>query len=127
MMDVDRLQELLGANPDFSSSTRFFDGAIQLHLGGEKVWIKAFMGRAILVTQEIPPFGYTFAISGAPEDWGFALGGPKNRFREAIVTGRLAVEGNQMEFSRIARAVHGLSQVLMDMLRDGSMRLAEGS
>jgi hypothetical protein len=127
MMDTDRFTELLNADPDFSSSSRFFDGSIQLGFGEEKYWIKVFMGRAILVTQDIPPFGYTFAISGSPDGWELAVGGPKNRFREAVMTGRLVVEGNQIEFSRIGKAVHGLSQVLMEMLREGSVGWAKGS
>ena len=62
-----------------------------------------------------PPFGYTFFIRGSVDHWKFALVGPKNRFREAYVTGRLKIEGNAIEFSRIGKAVHGLSEVLRDM------------
>jgi putative sterol carrier protein len=126
MLDLTKLSELLGRNENFVSSTKYFDGSIQLNLGKEKIWIKAFMGRVILVTQEPPPFGFTFAIEGPPAEWRWALGGAKNRFREALMTGRLAVQGNRIEFSRIGKAVHGLSEVLRRMLQDGSMRLGEG-
>lgn len=126
MLDLTKLSELLERNENFVSSTKYFDGSIQINLGKEKIWIKAFMGRAILVTQEPPPFGFTFAIEGPPAEWRFALGGHKNRFREALMTGRLTVQGNRIEFSRIGKAVHGLSEVLMQMLRDDSMRLGEG-
>ena len=84
------------------------------------------MGRVILITQEPPPFGFTFAIEGPPAEWRWASGGPKNRFREGLMTGRLAVEGNRLEFSRIGKAVHGLSEVLMQMFQDGSIRPGEG-
>ena len=126
MLDLTKLAELLGRNEDFVSSTKYFDGSIQLNLGRKKIWIKAFMGRVILVTQEPPPFGFTFAIEGPPAEWRWALGGPKNRFREALMTGRLAVQGNRIEFSRIGKAVHGVSEVLMQMLQEGAMRFGEG-
>ena len=126
MQDLSRLSDLLGRNDNFVSSTKYFDGSIQLGIGKEKIWIKAFMGRVILVTQEPPPFGFTFAIEGPSAEWRWALGGPKNRFREALMTGRLAVQGNRIEFSRVGKAVHGLSEVLMQMLKEGSMKLGEG-
>ncbi len=126
MFDLARLTELLEQNENFVSSTKYFDGSIQLNLGKEKIWIKTFMGRVILITQEPPPFGFTFAIEGPPAEWRWALGGPKNRFREGLMTGRLAVEGNRLEFSRIGKAIHGLSEVLMQMFQDGSIRPGEG-
>jgi hypothetical protein len=126
MPDLTRLSELLERNDNFVSSTRYFDGSIQLGMGKEKIWIKAFMGRVILATQEPPPFGFTFAIEGPPAEWQWALKGPKNRFREALMTGRLAVQGNRIEFSRIGKAVHGLSEVLMQMLQEGSLRPGGG-
>jgi len=126
MQDLSKFSDLLGRNENFVSSTKYFDGSIQLGIGKEKIWIKAFMGRVILVTQEPPPFGFTFAIEGNPAEWRRALGGTKNRFREALMTGRLSVQGNRIEFSRIGKAVHGLSEVLMQMLKEGSMKLGEG-
>lgn len=126
MLDLSKLAELLARNENFVSSTKYFDGSIQLNLGKDKIWIKAFMGRVVLVTEEPPPFGFTFAIEGSPAEWRWALGGPKNRFREALMTGRLAVQGNRIEFSRIGKAVHGLSEVLMQLLQEGAMRFGEG-
>ena len=126
MPDLAKLSELLEGNDNFVSSTKYFDGSIQLSLGKEKIWIKAFMGRVILVTQEPPPFGFTFAIEGPSAEWRWALGGPKNRFREALMTGRLAVQGNRIEFSRIGKGVHGLSEALMQMLQEGSLLLGGG-
>ncbi len=127
MLDINRLSEMLHENTDFVSSGKFFDGAIQLNIGPDMVWIKVFMGRAILLTREPMPFGYTFAVKGSLENWRFALAGSKNRFREALMAGRLTVEGNQFEFSRVGKAVHGLSDVLMKMVREGSMTLEEES
>ncbi len=126
MIDLNKLCELLERNENFVSSSKFFDGSIQLNIGKEKIWIKAFMGKVILVTQDPPPFGFTFAIEGPPAEWEWALKGPKNRFREALMTGRLSVQGNRIEFSRIGKAVHGLSEVLMKMIQDGSMRFGGG-
>lgn len=116
MLNTDQLASMLDANPDFVSSGKFFDGAIQLEIGTDRIWIKAFMGRVILATRQPPPFGYTFCIKGTLEDWKFALAGAKNRFREAFFVGRLKVEGNTIEYARIAKAVHGLSEVLREMV-----------
>lgn len=127
MLDMDRFTEMLNANSDFVSSGKFFDGSIQLNIGEETIWIKVFMGRAIYMTREPPPFGYTFAVKGSLDGWRFALEGAKNRFREALMTGRLRVEGNQIEFARVGKAVHGLSDVLMQMVCEGSMKFEEKS
>lgn len=126
MADLTKLSELLERNENFVSSTKYFDGSIQLGIGKEKIWIKAFMGRVILITKDPPPFGFTFAVEGPAAEWRWALAGPKNRFREALMTGRLAVQGNRIEFSRIGKAVHGLSEVLMQMLKEGSPLLGGG-
>ena len=123
MIDTAQLAAKLNAHADFAASSKHFDGAIQLDLGEERVWIKVFMGRAIHVTLEPPPFGYTFAIKGTYENWRFALEGPKNRFREAVFTQKLFLEGNVLEFSRIGKAVHGMTEVLREMVKDGTIRL----
>jgi hypothetical protein len=127
MFDFDQFASRLNRNPDFVSSGKFFDGAIQLNMGSERVWIKVFMGQVIHVTQDPPPFGYTFAIKGSLEGWRFALEGPKNRFREAVFTSRLMVEGNTIEFSRIGKAVHGMIEVLREMAQAGLLNLTEKS
>ena len=46
MIDLDQLASRLNQNGDFTSSGKFFDGAIQLNLGEERIWIKVFMGQA---------------------------------------------------------------------------------
>jgi hypothetical protein len=127
MLNLDRFTEMLNTNSDFAQSGKFFDGSIQLNIGQETFWIKAFMGSAIYITHEPPPFGFTFAVKGSVEDWRFAIAGSKNRFREALITHRLCVEGNQIEFTRVGKAVHGLSDVLMQMVREGSMTFEERS
>lgn len=116
MLNTDRLAKLLNENPDFAASGKFFDGSIQVEIGKERVWIKAFMGKVVLATLQPPPFGYTFCIKGSQQDWRFALGGAKNRLREAVVINRLKVEGNIIEYTRLVRAVHGLSEVLRAMI-----------
>ncbi len=125
MIDLDQLASRLNQNGDFTSSGKFFDGAIQLNLGEERIWIKVFMGQAIWVTHDPPPFGYTFAFKGPPEAWRFALEGGKNRFREAVFTNRLVVEGNILEFTRVGKAVHGLIEVLRGMVQEGLLILGE--
>ncbi len=125
MIEINQLASRLEGNADFVSSSKFFDGAWQLEIGPDKVWIKVFMGRAIFVTQQPPPFGFTFAVRGPAEGWRFALEGPKNRFREALFTGRLTVEGNALEFSRVGKAVHGLTEVLREMVRANLLTFEE--
>ena len=127
MIDFDRFSEMLNADSDFTQSGKFFDGSIQLNIGPETIWIKVFMGKAIYITREPPPFGFTFALKGPVNDWRFAIAGSKNRFREALITNRLCVEGNQIEFSRIGKAVNGLIEVLMKMVHQGSMTFGERS
>jgi hypothetical protein len=117
MLDINQLASRLEKNADFGSSSKFFDGAVQLEIGLDKVWLKVFMGRVVFITQQPPPFGYTFAVKGSLDGWRFALEGPKNRFREALFAGRLLVEGNILEFSRIGKAVHGLTEVLREMIQ----------
>jgi hypothetical protein len=114
-LNLEQLSSLLNANPDFTSSGKYFDGAIQLEIGSDRIWMKVFMGKAILVTRTPPPFAYTFSIKGSVDDWKFALVGNKSRFREAFFTGRLKVDGNTIEYSRIGKAVHGLSEVLRQL------------
>ena len=118
---------MLNANSDFAQSGKFFDGSIQLNFGQETFWIKVFMGSTIYITREPPPFGFTFAIKCSVDDWRFAIAGSKNRFREALITNRLCFEGNQIEFSWVGKAVHGLIDVLMQMVIEGSMKFEEKS
>lgn len=115
MIDIDAMASRLNANEMFKASGRWFDGAIQLEIGSDRIWLKVFMGQVILATRTPPPFGFTFCIRGSLDDWKFALLGPKNRFREAYFTGRLKVEGNTIEFARIGKAVHALSEVLREL------------
>ena len=75
MADLTKLSELLERNENFVSSTKYFDGSIQLGIGKEKIWIKAFMGRVILITQDPPPFGFTFAVEGPSRGMAMGLGG----------------------------------------------------
>jgi putative sterol carrier protein len=123
VLNIDQLAKMLDGNSNFASSGKYFDGAIQLEIGADRIWIKVFMGRVILATRQPPPFGYTFCIKGSLDDWKFALAGPKNRFREAFFTGRLKVDGNTIEYARIGKAVHGLSEVLRDMVTADSQAL----
>ena len=43
----------LNSNEDFSSSSRFFDGIILLEIDSWAVWLKIFMGRVIVATEEL--------------------------------------------------------------------------
>jgi putative sterol carrier protein len=124
-VNLEQLTSLLNANEDFKSSGKYFDGAIQLEIGADRIWMKVFMGQAILVTRQPPPFAYTFSIKGSVDDWRFALVGNKSRFREAFFTGRLKVDGNTIEYARIGKAVHGVSEVLRQMVNENLTLLPE--
>jgi len=125
MLDIEQLAARLNEHPDFMSSGKYFDGAIQLEIGNDRIWIKVFMGRVILATRQPPPFGYTFCIKGPLEHWRFAMAGKKNRLHEAVVTGRLKVEGNTIEYARISRAVYGLSEVMHAMAQADGQALGD--
>ncbi len=125
MPEHEELAERLNGNPDFASSGKFFDGIVLLRIGDRSLWIKVFMGEAIRVSEEAFPFGFTFAVSGDPEGWRFALPGDRNRFREALYSKRLQVEGNTLEFSRMTRMMHGLTEVLRKKISDGRMSLED--
>jgi hypothetical protein len=112
MFDLSQFTDLLNKNDEFVSSGHYFDGSVQLNIGDEIVWIKIFMGRVILATETPPPFGYTFAIKGSRKAWQFACDEKKNRFREAVFTRRLVVEGNILEYCRMSKMVNGIMETL---------------
>ena len=85
------------------------------------------MGKVIVATQKPLPFGYTFAVKGSAEGWRLALDQTKDRFREAVYNGKLRVEGNTLEFTRMTKAVHGLIKVLREMVTDGLITIEDGN
>ena len=122
---IKELKERLNSNEDFSSSSRFFDGIVLLEIDSWAVWLKIFMGRVIVATAEPLPFGYTFFLKGSAEGWLMALDPKKNRLREAIYKRMLRVEGNILEYNRMGKAVHGLTEVLREMLCQGLVTIEE--
>jgi len=122
---TEELKERLNSNPDFSASSLFFDGIILIEICSLAIWMKVFMGRAILVTQKPLPFGYTFAVKGTAEGWGLAMDERKDRLREAVYKGKLRIEGNTLEFTRMTKAVHGLMKVLREMVTEGLITIED--
>lgn len=122
---TEELKERLNSNPDFSSSSAFFDGIILVEISSLTIWIKVFMGRAVAAALKPFPFGYTFAIKGPAEGWRLALDPAKDRLREAAYKGKLRIEGNTLEFGRMGKAVYGLMQVLREMVSEGLIAIEE--
>jgi hypothetical protein len=122
---IKELKKRLNSNPEFSSSSKFFDGIILLETHSWSIWMKIFMGRVIVATEEPFPFGYTFAIRGSSEGWRIALDPRKNRLREALYNRILRIEGNILEYNRMGKAVHGLTEVLREMVCEGLITIEE--
>jgi len=122
---IQELTKRLNSNEDFASSSRFFDGIVLLEIDSWVIWIKIFMGRVIVATEEPLPFGYTFALKGSAEGWRIALDLKKNKFREAMYNRLLRVEGNILEYNRMGKAVHGLTEVLREMVCEGLITIEE--
>ena len=87
--------------------------------------MKIFMGKVIVATEEPFPFGYTFALRGSAEGWRIALDPRKNRLRETLYNRMLRVEGNILEYNRMGKAVHGLTEVLREMVCEGLITIEE--
>jgi hypothetical protein len=124
-LKTEQLKERLNSNPDFSSSSLFFDGIILIEICSLAVWMKVFMGQVIVATQKPLPFGYTFAVKGTAEGWRLALDERKDRLREALYKGKLRVEGNTLEFTRMTKTVHGLMKVLREMVTEGLITIED--
>ena len=122
---IKELKKRLNSNPDFSSSSKFFDGIVLLEIDSWVIWMKIFMGRVIVATEEPFPFGYTFALRGPAEGWRIALDTRKNRLRETLYNRMLRVEGNILEYNRVGKAVHGLTEVLREMVSEGLITIEE--
>jgi len=125
ILNIEDFIKNLSENNDFVSCTNYFDGIINLEIDSFSVWIKIFMGKVIEASSVAFPFGYTFAVKGSAKGWKFALDSKKNRFREALYKGEIKIDGNTLEYNRIAKAVHGIIEILRKMVIKKEIRIGE--
>ena len=119
----------LNANTAFATQAQAFDGAIQLEVDGDCLWLKIYKG-CVIDHQGAPSiFGYTFKLRGSESAWRLLLSGerlwadltypgkrdfsddPKlSRVGEMSVA--IATEGNLIEAGRLTEAVFELAYTL---------------
>jgi hypothetical protein len=131
---AERLVEALNENEEFVAESRWFDGSILLESGADRLWLKVYRGRVIDHLEFVPPFGYTFKVSGSPEAWRLLRSGERT-FTDLATPGsrhcssveeieaggggyrppELAIEGNGFEAGRLHLAILALTGVLSEV------------
>lgn len=125
-----RLVTALHDDPEFVRETRWFDGSILLEVGDQRCWMKIYRGRVLDTLDFVPPFGYTFKLSGAAAAWDTLVAGQRT-FTDLVTAGtrhpetveqaeregggrppEIAIEGNQFEAGRLHIGVVRLANVL---------------
>jgi hypothetical protein len=131
---AERLTEALNGHAEFAAETRWFDGSILIESGAERLWLKVYRGQVIDHLDYVPPFGYTFKLTGAPEAWRLLRSGertftdlatPGSRhcasLEEFATSGggyrppELAIEGNGFEAGRLHVAILELTRILAQL------------
>lgn len=124
-----RFVELLNANPAFTTQAAVFDGAIQLEVDADLLWLKIYKGKVIDRQTAPSPFGYTFKLSGSERAWRLLLTGErmwadltfpgKRRFdddpgleRVGEMSCEIRTEGNLLEAGRLTEATFELAYTL---------------
>ncbi|MEM7540811.1 MAG: hypothetical protein AAF384_04400 [Pseudomonadota bacterium] len=119
----------LNANEEFSTQTRAFDGAIQIEVDEDCMWMKVYKGQVIDHEDAPSRFGYTFKLSGPEDAWQKLLSGqrkwadltfPGTRYFDndpelstvGEMTCDIATEGNMIEAGRMTEAVFQLAYTL---------------
>ena len=108
-----RLMGWLNAAPDFQAATMWFDGSILLVNDSKILWLKVYSGRVIDVQDKPSPFGFTFALKATGENWTRLLKAERNELLAFTGSGKIQVEGNQLEFMRLTKT----TILLVDGLR----------
>ncbi len=124
-----RLVAALNANAAFALQAQVFDGAIQLEVDDDILWLKIYKGRVIDHQSQVSPFGYTFKLCGAESAWQLLLSGTrlwadltfpgKRDFaddpgltRLGEMTSLIRIEGNLIEAGRLTEATFELAYTL---------------
>lgn len=127
----ERLARALERHQGFREETRWFDGSILLECGRSRCWLKVYRGSVIETLDQVPPFGFTFKITGPGEHWRDLVQGrrplsdltmpgrrnlaPGSGFAEADATAEapLRIEGDLLEAGRIHEALHHLAECIV--------------
>jgi hypothetical protein len=108
-----KLMDWLNASAEFQGATKWFDGSILLVSDSEILWLKVYSGRVIDVKDKPSPFGFTFALKATGENWTRLLKAERNELLAFTGSGKIQVEGNQLEFMRLTKT----AILLVDGLR----------
>lgn len=124
--------DALNANDTFQSQAAVFDGAIQLEVDDDCLWMKVYKGRVIDHQTEPSPFGYTYKFSGPEKSWQLLLSGermwadltfPGKRYfdddpkleRLGEMSTVISTEGNLIEAGRLTEANFELAYTLKNV------------
>ena len=124
-----KLVDALNANPAFATQAQAFDGAVQLEVDSDCLWLKIYKGRVIDHQAAPSIFGYTFKLRGSGRAWGLLLSGErlwadltypgKRDFaddptltRVGEMSVEIATEGNLLEAGRLTEAMFELAYTL---------------
>lgn len=124
-----KLVDALNANPAFATQAQAFDGAVQLEVDSDCLWLKIYKGRVIDHQAAPSIFGYTFKLRGSERAWGLLLSGErlwadltypgKRDFaddptltRVGEMSVEIATEGNLLEAGRLTEAMFELAYTL---------------
>lgn len=115
----DELVKRLNSSSDFHSASLWFDGSVLLEMGGESAWLKIYAGRVIDVQNKASPFGFSFALRAPERVWAELLRNPRNMILSFTGSGRISVEGNQLEFMRLTKTVVTLVDGMRALVQSG--------
>lgn len=124
-----RFVDALNANEAFATQAAVFDGAIQIEVDDDCLWLKVYKGRVIDHQASPSPFGCTFKLRGSAAAWQLLLSGErlwadltypgKRRFDDDPTLARagelsvdIRIEGNLIEAGRLTEATFELAYTL---------------
>ena len=119
----------LNANEAFVTQATVFDGAIQIEVDGDCLWLKIYKGKVIDHQAAPSMFGYTFKLAGPERAWRMLLSGErmwadltfpgKRHFEDdpgltrlGEMTSEIHIEGNLVEAGRLTEATFELAYTL---------------
>ena len=121
--------DALNANSAFGIQAQAFDGAVQIEVDNDCLWLKIYKGRVIDHQANPSIFGYTFKLRGSERAWRLLLSGER-RWADLTFPGKrdfsddptlarvgemsveIATEGNLLEAGRLTEAMFELAYTL---------------
>jgi hypothetical protein len=133
----ERFIAALNAHAEFHEQAQWFDGSVLLEAGADTLWLKIYKGKVIDCQTTVPPFGYTFKLSGSEASWNLLTSGrrmwsdltfPGKRYfdDDPSLSGvgslpvEIRTEGNLLEAGRLTEAMFQMAYVLRDCVRTGA-------